>query len=226
MDPQDKRDELIERARHGLVSGADSDTEAIRLGLGSLSQTPALEDFRPETTPQWTIPMAVAWISYLDLDEVREWSAPYREACWHWVWRRWRVGFEGPVNEGWFLEQRAKPTLALLEISATFDRAQGGGREIFMTIADAREALWIALREGFFAAHGIDLETGRRVEIPALDWHELEPVQGKGEIDEVRRGLLNTGYSDVLVPAVALRGFWRKKENVRTILPDLIPPIK
>jgi hypothetical protein len=57
----------------------------------------------------------------------------------------------------------------------------------------AQEALWIALREGFFVAGGIDFKTGRGVDIPALDWNELVPVQGKGESDEVRFGLLGDG---------------------------------
>lgn len=168
--------------------------------------------------------MAVAWISYLDLDEVRQWFAPFREACTHWLWQRWRVGFDGPVHEGWHLEGRSRPTLALLGLGSVYDRVEGGGRPQQMTVDEAREALWIALHEGFFAASGIDLESDRRVEIPVLDWHELVPVQGKGETDEVRRGLLGSGYRDVLVPAKAIMGFWHKPKEQHETLPAVIPP--
>ena len=72
MDPQDQRDHLIERARVGEITGDEADAEAVRLGLGSLSHTPAPGEFRPEAETLWTVPMAVAWIVYLDLDEVRE----------------------------------------------------------------------------------------------------------------------------------------------------------
>lgn len=223
MNEQDQREQLFERAKHGEISGDEADAEAIRLGLGSLSSRPNPDAFRAEAETHWTLPMAVAWIAYLDLDEVREWSAPYRAECWHWVWQRWRVGFDGPVYEGWHLEQRSKPTLAMLGISAAVDRAEGD-KPLAMSIGEATEALWMALREGFFVASGIDTQTDRRVEIPKLEWHELVAVQGKGERDEVRHGLTGNGYAEVLLPASALRGFWRRPaESVERLPPTMRP---
>lgn len=223
MSQQDQRDQLIERARYGKISGAEADAEVVRLGLGSLSCAPSPNEFRPEAETHWTLVMAVAWIAYLDLEKVREWSACYREECFDWHWRRWRVGPDGPIHEGWFLEQRIRPTLNLLGISGVIDRAEAG-KPLFMSISEAREALWIALREGFIAASGIDFKMGQRVNIPALEWHELVPVEGKGEIDEVRHGLLGAGYRDVLVPSVAIRGFWRKPIKRVEELPPTVPP--
>jgi hypothetical protein len=216
------KDELFERAKHGKITGAEADAEAVLLGLGSLSQCPAPDAFLPEADAQWTLPMAVAWIAYLDLEEVRAWSAPYRAECWDWQWQRWRVGFDGPVHEGWHLEQRSSPTLALLGISASLDRAEG--RPPHMTIREAQDALWIGLREDFFRATGVDSQTGRRIVIPPLDWHELVPVQGRGEVDEVRRGPLGSGYSDVLLPSAALQGYWRKPVESTATLPPTIRP--
>jgi hypothetical protein len=69
------RDELFRRASIGELTGDQADVEAVRLGLGSLSRRPGPEEFRPEIETHWTLSMAVAWITYLDLDEVREWSA-------------------------------------------------------------------------------------------------------------------------------------------------------
>ncbi|UDL87216.1 hypothetical protein LGH82_18635 [Mesorhizobium sp. PAMC28654] len=224
MTPQDQRDQLFERAQYGEITGDEADAEAVSLGLGSLSHTPAHEEYRPEAESRWTITMAVAWISYLDLDEVRNWWEPYLKACTHWIWRRWRVGPDGAVQEGWFLEGRSRPTLALLSIRSAYDRV-AGVREQQMTVEDARQALWIALREGFFVASGIDFETEHRVEIPALDWNELVPVQGKGEVDEVRRGLLGSGYRDVLLPAKAIQFFWRKPKEKHDPLPPVMPPV-
>lgn len=218
------RDNLFDRAKYGEITGDEADAEAERLGLGRLSHIPGPDEFRPEAETHWTIVMAVAWISYLDLDEVREWSAPFQEACTHWTWQRWRLGFDGPVHEGWHLERRSRPTLALLGIGSAYDAAEAGGRSQQMTVSEARETLWIALREGFFAASGIDFESDRRTEIPALDWHELEPVQGKGESDEVRRGPLGNGFRDVLVPSKAIMGFWKKPKVGHDPLPPLIPP--
>lgn len=219
---QHKRDGLLERAKYGEISGDEADAEAMRLGLGRLSQKPDLNEFRPEAEMSWTLPMSVAWIAYRDIEVVREWSAPYRENCWDWLWQKWRVGFDGPVHEGWHLEQRSSPTLALLGISEALDQVDGEPPE--MTIREAREALWLALQESFFNASGIDLETGRRVQIPALDWHELKPVEGRGETDEVRRQLMGSGFSHVLVPAAALQRFWRKPVQEALRLPPLMRP--
>ena len=220
---QSLKDGLFERAKVGEITGELADAEAIRLGLGSLSHQPGPDEFRPEAELHWTLPMAVAWIAYLDLDEVREWSAPYRAACLDWHWQRWRRGFDGPIYEGWHLEQRSKPTLSLLGISAAMDCVEGE-KPLIMSIGAAQEDLWIALREGFFAASGVDTETSRRVEIPALEWRELVPVQGRGEVEEARRGMLTTGYRDILVPSVAVRGFWRKPaESVERLPPTMRP---
>ncbi|MEC5383070.1 hypothetical protein VSX64_19765 [Aurantimonas sp. C2-6-R+9] len=223
MDDQGRLKELFERAKLGEITGEEADAEAIRLGLGSLSRQPGADDYRPEAQTHWTLPMAVAWIAYLDLNEVREWSALYRAECFDWLWQRCRRGLDGPIYEGWHLEQRSKPTLALLGISAAIDRAEGE-EALNMSIREAQEALWIALREGFFTASGIDTETNRRVEIPGLEWHELVAVEGRGEADEVRRGMMSTGYRDVLVPSVAVRGFWRRPvERVERLPPTVHP---
>ena len=220
---QDRREMLFERAKYGEISGEEADAEAVRLGLGNLSRKPGPTEFRPEAETYWTLPMAVAWIAYLDLDEVREWSAPYRAECLDWQWQRWRIGYDGPVYEGWHLEQRHKPTLSLLGLSSIYD-AVADDRELAMPVSDARAALWVALREGFFAATGIDTESGRRVEIPALEWHELVPVEAKEESDEVRRGLLGGGYREVLLPSKPLRGHWRRQEAPKYVLPSTMPP--
>lgn len=216
------KDQLFERAKFGKITGEEADAEAIRLGLGSLSSTPRQEEYRPEAEAQWTLPMAVSWIAYLDLEEVREWSAPYRAACWDWHWQRWRVGFDGPIHEGWHLEQHSPPTLALLGIGASL--VQDDSTPLQMTIKAAREALWIALREDFFRASGIDLDTGRREPIPPLDWHELVPVTSKGDVDEVRRGSMGSGYSDILLPSAALQRLWHKPVENPLSLPPLVRP--
>src|SRR5262249_28118280 len=93
-----------------------------------------------------------------------------------------------------------------------------------MPIGEARDALWNALREGFIPASGIEIETRRRVQIPALDWHELVPVAGKGETDEVRRGAMGTGYTGVLVPSIVVHSFWLRTTHPAASLPPTMRP--
>jgi len=221
---QDQRVQLFDRAKVGEITGDEADAEAIRLGLGSLSSRPGPEAFRPEAMADWTLPMTLAWIVYLDLDQVREWHAPYRAECWHWIRQTWRVGFDGPVHTGWLLEQRLPPTLSHFCTSVSVDRADGGAPQPTLSAREARESLWIMLRDGFLKASGIDLNSGRRREIPPLEWHELVPVEGHGGVDEVRHGLLGEGYRDVLLPSAIVRSYWRKKDPALEQLPDLMPP--
>lgn len=220
----DQRERLFDRARVGEITGDEADAEAIQLGLGSLSSRPGPEAFRPEAMADWTLPMTLAWIVYLDLDTVRDWHAPYRAECWHWMHQKWRVGFDGPVHTGWLLEQRLPPTLSLFGTSVSVDRVDGEGPQPTMSAREARESLWAMLREGFLKASGFDLSTGRRREIPPLEWHELVPVEGHGEVDEVRHGLLGEGYRDVLLPSAPVRSYWHKKDPALDRLPDLMPP--
>jgi hypothetical protein len=219
------REELFERARFGRITGEQADAEAERLGLGSLSRRPDATAFDPGREDYWTLPMAVAWIAYRNNDAVCEAWDKYCAECWHWVWQKWRVGFDGDVHEGWHLEQWRRPTLARLALGEAFDRADSdNGKPPIMTVKESREALWSALQENFFSASGIETQTERRVAIPALHWRELVPVEGHGEVDEVRYGLLGSGYRDVLVPGKGLRMFWKEPREKPLDLPPLVPP--
>ena len=66
----EQRDELIERAKFGEISGDEADAEAVQLGLGSLSRRPDPNEFRPEELSHWTLPMVLAWVAYRDLEVV------------------------------------------------------------------------------------------------------------------------------------------------------------
>lgn len=66
------RAELIGKAETGQLSVADAETEALRLNLGSLASVPAPDAFDPAREVHWSLPMAVAWIAYRDIQKVRE----------------------------------------------------------------------------------------------------------------------------------------------------------
>jgi hypothetical protein len=223
---QELKDDLIERADCGKITGAEADAEAIRLGLGSFSHQPGPDEYRPEAVAYRALPMAVAWIAYLDLEDVRNWSAPYREQCYDWHWRKRRQGMSGVVGAGWQLQQRSRPTLALLSISASYDLATGN-KTLAMGIGEARAALWIALQSDCFRASGVDVHTQKRVEIVPLDWLELKWVEHH-ERDEVRSDVLDlhqtSRYRDVLIPSAPLMGLWRKPLAKVEVLPPIMQP--
>jgi hypothetical protein len=111
------RDDLITMVQRGEMTPDDAEAEAKRLGLDPLAAEPDPNDYDPMREPFWTLPMAVAWIAYRTQDAVRNWWNEYRKECWDWHFREWRVGPDGPVHQGHFLERRLKPTLALLEMA-------------------------------------------------------------------------------------------------------------
>ena len=49
-----------------------------------------------------------------------------------------------------------------------------------MSVAEAIDALWLAIRSGHLEASGIDEDTGRRETIPAQQWHDLTWFEEKG----------------------------------------------
>ena len=176
-------------------------------------ERPDPEKFRPELMAHWTLPMVLAWIVYRDLDEVREWHAPYRAECLRWVYRKWTDWHDGSFTRDGCLSGPRRQRSCGSEKSccsepawqrATDPRHPCRGRE-------AEEQLWGLLQEGTLEASGIDTTTGRHVDIPALDWHELEPVlqdaqsyPGKGT-RFFGGGRLSAGYREVLVLSAPVR---------------------
>lgn len=207
-----KRDELFDLLKYGKIEPAEAEAEALRLSLDPLRSVPDLADFDPIQQAHWTLPMAVAWIAYRSTDAVREWWPAYREQCWDWWFRKWRIGFDGDVHEGWLLEQRPPATLSLLLIGDAVERDVARDPNFSMTAREAQKALWDALGSDCFRSTGIDQETCQRVQMLPITWTELKCYEENGH-DELRANALQTRgagrYRDVLLPRASLMGLWR-----------------
>jgi len=223
------RDELIGKVNYGELTPDEAEAEAKRLKLAPLRSLPDPRDFNPAKEAQWSLPMAVAWIAFRNLGDVREWWDKYRTQCWEWYWRKWRVGPDGEIHEGWFLEQRHNPTLALMGIASALDERPDRDPKYSMTIGEAKAALWTALQTDCFTASGVDQECGRRVPIPALTWYQLRYFE-HNDRDELRPDPLDTRgtdrYRDVLVPSAFMWGLWPQPPPVQGSigLPALMSP--
>ena len=208
----DLRDDLFDQLKYGKITPDEAEAEALRLGLEPLRRVSTNDDFNPIREAQWTLPMAVAWIAYRTRDAVREWWPHYREQCWDWWFRKWRLGFDGDVYEGWFLEQRPPATMSLLLIGDALERTEERDPKFSMRAGDARDALWVALSTDCFRATGIDQESGQRVQILPITWTELKCYE-ENDPDELRPNALQqygpNRYRDVLLPSASLRGLWR-----------------
>jgi hypothetical protein len=216
------KDHLFQRAATGEITGEEADAEAERLGIGRLSSKPDPADFDPGRQAHWTLPMTVAWIAYRRIDAVRGAWSEYCAEYWHWIWRRYRVGFDGPIREGWHLEPRHRPTLVGLRLGAIVDELADDSPPK-LSIKEAEESLWCCLSEGMIRATGIGLESGKRAEIAAVEWIELKPFETENGCDEVRLGPFGTGYRQVELPSKGVRLIWGEPKPPVS-LPDVKPP--
>jgi hypothetical protein len=166
--------------------------------------------------------MAVAWIAYRTQDAVRNWWDEYRKEFSVWRYQEWRAGPDGPIHQGHFLERRPNATLVRLQmVDAKRDRAD------LVSVAEAINALWLAIQSGGLEVTGIDEDTGRRVPIPAEQWHDLTWFEEK-ERDVIRAKPMpayNTAcYRDVIVPSEVIRERWPAKLMPSVTLPPLMRP--
>lgn len=121
MHKDKSRDELFDLLKFGKLTPDEAEVEARRCGLEPLRRVPNVDKFDPTKETQWTLPMAVAWIAYRSREAVRDWWPSYREQYWDWSHRKWRIGFDGDLHEGWFLEQRSPATLSLFLAAASIE---------------------------------------------------------------------------------------------------------
>ena len=106
--------------------------------------------------------MTVAWIAHHTQEAVRNWWDDYRTKVLVWSFREWRLGPDGPVRQGHFLEQRSNARFVRLQmVDAKRDQAD------LMSVAGAIDVLWLAFRDGSLEVTGINEDTGRRVPVPA-----------------------------------------------------------
>src|SRR3954447_19239039 len=118
------RDDLFDRLQRGELSISKAEAQAVADGVGPLRDEPELDAFHPETETFWTLPMAVAWVAWRSFARVTEYWDEYRVKCWDWHFKRWRLGPDGPVHEGWFLEQRAPATLIVLALAEGYQSSE------------------------------------------------------------------------------------------------------
>jgi hypothetical protein len=204
------RDQLIDAVQYGRMTPDDAEAEAARLGLGKLATEPDKDALDAMRETWWTLPMAVAWITWRTADAVcKHWDA-FRRQCWDWHFQQWKSVPDGPIHSGHFLEQRRHASLLLLSLSEQFDAANGNERPN-LSMRDSRTELWDALGEGLLEATAIDCDTGRRVAIPQFEWQDLEVFHVRDRDVLRARGrahLPSGGYENVAFRRKDLMAIW------------------
>jgi hypothetical protein len=219
------RDDLIDKVQYGKLTPAQAEAEARLLGLEPLAKCPDPSEFNPMAEAWWSLPMALAWIVWRSPDRVREYWDAYRRECLDWHFQKWRLGVDGPVYEGSFLEQRRLATLVNLHLSESYDNAGDEPTKQVMSVNQAQHALWQALEEGLLQATGISAQTGTRIPIPAHEWPDLSYFEVRQK-DAVRPGpLASVGYEAVALPRKGVTALWAEKLDKPVIgLPEIVEP--
>lgn len=220
------RDDLIEGVKYGRMSPADAEAEAARLGLKPLASRPDPKKFNAMGEAWWTLPMTVAWISWRDPQRVLDWYDPYRAECFDWHYTEWRLGPDGPVFKGHFLNERQRATLVSLSLSERYDIATGRKCTGTTAVGEAKAQLKTALQENSLQATGIPNNGERRVVIPDREWRDLKWIEERGR-DFARYGLLSVaGYSDVAFRRRSVLTLWPEIHHVQPVaqLPPSVKP--
>ena len=116
--------------------------------------------------------MTIAWIAWRDPQRVLDWYDPYRAECLDWHYTEWRLGPDGPVLKGHFLNERQQATLVSLSLSEKYYIATGRKSAGPLGVGEAKAQLQRALQENSLQATGIQNNGAQRVVIwiAMADW--------------------------------------------------------
>jgi hypothetical protein len=228
-DPVYIRSDIIEKAQAGEITGDQAEAEAKRLGVGPLATKPAADTLDAMAEPYWTMVMAVAWIAWRTPEAVRDQWDEYRSRCFDWHFRRSRIGFDGPIRDGWFLEQRGPSSLLTLQLAESFDRASSSEADLpIMSVAESEEALMVALRTDCFPAFGLQDGAGERRPVPAHAWIDLKCMNDRHRDYYAPLGgrfAAGVRYDDVRVRSASVAGLWQApKPRPSLTLPQVAKP--
>jgi hypothetical protein len=211
------RDIVIHKARVGEITPEEAEAEAERQGFGPLATKPSPVDFDPTLMPDWSLPMALAWIAWRTIDAVREHCADYREKCLLWFPGSCNVptedGREFKRVDGYELRSLQRSTsvrLALVE--AHLSSEEKLPQTCQMTIAKAERELFSALAAGNLVAIGKD-DARRVVDIPQREWPYLHLFEEQ-ESDVLKRDALDA------TPAFTEIKLW--KSDLQRLWPEFL----
>jgi hypothetical protein len=213
-----RRDDLKAKVIAGAMKPSEAEAEAARLGLEAFEYRPDPRDYDPMREQFWTLPMVVAWIAYRTADAVRENWDEYRAECRHWR----HVGQSGALGEvGHDLFHFDLTNLTCMQVYEELQ--QPADRNDQMSVAQAQQELWQALRNSAIEASGVELTTQKREVIDALRLQDLTlGVMNNRDVLLIRRpiGIGPVRYVIITIPRVAVCDHWQA-DMLRSSASDL-----
>lgn len=118
--------------------------------------------------PRWSFAMAIAWIAWRDLNEVKRYWDVYR-----------RESDAEADSQRLMRPEQRNGAYHWIYLDASI-RSRRGNHPL-VHVGEAKLSLWAALRTDSLLAEGIEPNTGRRVPIPAREFEELNLYHEKGQ---------------------------------------------
>lgn len=223
------RDHLISLARYGRLTPDEAETKAASLGWPPFAAQPAFPAFDPIQQPRWSIVMALAWITWRDLEVTREYCAEFRAECTHWIFREWREpikkGTAFANRKGWFLEQWLPASVSHLALLTSYKKvSEEPPKSPYVSVSDAQRALWQALSEGELVAEALT-DAGKPVDIPQREWSYLKLFEERGadvlKLDALDR---EAAYSKINLKRDDILRLWPRLGRYETVeIPESFP---
>lgn len=222
-------DELSEALLYGRMTPNEAEAKLKDLGLPPLAPQPDPADYSPMREVSWTLPMTVAWIAWRTSADVREAWDKFRSEGSLWMHEPWRLGFEGPVNEGWHRRPRPPASISILRLSEIYRRRHATLPEGASTIDEALDLLWKAAEAGALVGTGKPNAFEPPMKIPEHGWRDLAPVEERDR-DVLRYreryGFSNRGYESIAFLRADVMAIWqpyRTWEKITELPPTMSP---
>lgn len=196
--------------QNGNLTPMDANKRLAVVHLPALDAMPPMENFREAVLkePYWTLPMAVAWIAWRNIDDVVKQYRPYAKHGGHWR------GSRGPNQSltGMVWESADEPSLSRLMLFEATETYHDNPPLKF--IKESREELWRVLQSNDLIAIGVE-GAGSHREIAAYRWASLsiQPVThgpefvGAGTFGESEK------IYDMKLPSKVVLRIWSNLEN-------------
>ena len=194
------RDEYLRRARRGLATPAEIETELATKNLPPLEVSPDPEKFDPNSQVWWTLAMTAAWIIWRTPEAVRQAWSNFRREVRQWVGpQELIVASEGQQEFGYRISEKVvgftlEPwrELDLFAVLLRSTLEVSGFSEIAIVVGEAaRLDLWRKLESGELVAEAVRHGGIDRKPIRDADWIDLDhyrqlgwPVDSVGKQNE------------------------------------------
>ena len=179
-----ERRSLVERVRDGEKNPSEAEEEAARLGCGPLIPIPDPVRFDPMRESYWTLHMALAWIMWRTVDDVRRHWDEWRDEA-----KQWQLN----GDRGHSLRSMQRSSFSELRQDELISEPPKGNPPR-ISAEQARFELRQFLQLGKLTACAVSPSTGKRVKIKKHEFFDLRIVSESGE-DRLEPG----GYQQLLL---------------------------